>query len=314
MTEERAPRAAEPAPADGLEDAAARLFEEQVASWPLLAAGIAGLGQCRTRVLRLASSTLVLRHVPHRLQSTTARVDSRSIQARPCFLCLPSLPKEQRGLALGEDWVALCNPFPILDRHLTIVHRRHVPQRLAGRIESLLAFARALPRSFVIYNGPECGASAPDHLHFQACDRSLLPVAEAARVGEGPLLLDYPSRPLVLRGEEPAGLARRIERAIEELGAGSEPAREPLVNLAASWAEGGFTSYLFARRKHRPEAFHAGELLLSPAAIDLCGVLVAPRREDFESLTAERASAVFDEVMLGRSELSALIERMAGRT
>jgi hypothetical protein len=303
--------------AAGLAAAVEQLFAQQATAWPLLAQGLTGLARARTKLLRIGTASVALRQIPHRLQSTTARVDAASIGARPCFLCQRNLPPEQRGVAIGGDWVALCNPFPILERHLTIVRREHVPQRLAGRIAALLDLARALPGSFVIYNGPECGASAPDHLHFQAADRGLFPLEAETQHREG--LLDHPSRPIVLRDADPAALATRIERlmrtlaerapssaAAQEREAGS---REPLVNLAAFQADGRLTACVFARRKHRPAAFERGELLLSPAAIDLSGVLVAPREQDFERLGAELVASVFDEVMLGRQELAELLER-----
>jgi hypothetical protein len=292
---------------DGLARAVERLFAQQQAAWPLLARGLAGLAQARTKTLRIAEAQLALRHIPHRLQSTTARVDAASIGARPCFLCEQNLPLEQRGLALGEEWVALCNPFPILERHLTIVHRRHVPQRLAGRSAALLELARALPACFVIYNGPECGASAPDHMHFQAADRALFPIEADTQGRQG--LVDHPSRPIVLRGDSRDRLAARVDRVVAALGEMTGRKPEPLVNLAACEAQGQLTVFLFARHKHRPAAFERGELLLSPAAIDLSGVPVTPREQDYERLTAETLAAVFDEVMLGRSELSTLAAR-----
>jgi hypothetical protein len=288
------------------------LFGQQTTSWPLLATGLAGLERARTKTLRIGSHSIAIRHIPHRLQSTTARVDAASIGARPCFLCLHNLPPEQRGVAVGDEWVVLCNPFPILERHLTIVHREHVPQRLSRRIGALLALAQALPGAFVVYNGPECGASAPDHLHFQACDRSLFPIEADTRDREG--LVDHPSRPIVLRDESQAPLAARLERLIATLAERTARPGEPLVNLAAFQADGRSTVYVFVRRKHRPAAFERGELLLSPAAIDLCGVLVAPREEDYERLTAELAGAILDEVMLDRSELGAFAEHVGART
>ena len=291
----------------GLEDAVERLFTQQAAAWPLLGAGLSGLARARTRMLRVGSATVAIRHIPHRLQSTTARVDAASIAARPCFLCLRGLPPEQRGAAFGDEWLALCNPFPILERHLTVVHREHVPQRLAARIGALLGLAQALPRHFVIYNGAECGASAPDHLHFQACQRSLFPIEAETRDREG--LADHPARPIVLHDESPARLAERSERLVAALAEREGHGGEPLVNLAVWRAAGRFTACVFARRQHRPAVFERGELLLSPAAVDLCGVLVAPRAQDFERLTAETVTAILDEVMLGRAELQAVVER-----
>jgi hypothetical protein len=293
--------------AAGLAPAVERLFAEQAAAWPLLARGLRGLAEARTRTLRIGPATIALRHIPHRLQSTTARVDAASVGARPCFLCLDNLPPEQRGVAIGEEWVALCNPYPILDRHLTIVHRHHLPQRLAGRTAALLGLARELPGCFVIYNGPECGASAPDHLHFQAASRALFPIEADSEGREG--LLDHPARPVVLRDESPERLSARVDALVEALAAVTDHTAEPLVNLAAFSSNGRLTVCLFARRRHRPAAFERGELLLSPAAIDLSGVLVAPRAEDYERLTSEMALTVFDEVMLDRIRLGALAAR-----
>jgi hypothetical protein len=296
-----------------LAGAVERLFEQQRTSWPLLARGLAGLRQSRTRTLRIGPHSIAVRHIPHRLKSTTAPVDVASIGARPCFLCLQDLPPEQRGVAIGEEWVALCNPFPILERHLTIVHREHVPQRLSGRIGALLVLAQALPTSFLIYNGPECGASAPDHLHFQACDRSLFPIDADTRDREGPVV-EHPSRPIVLRDDSQERLAARLERLLLTLAERTPRPGEPLVNLAVFEADGRFTVYVFVRRRHRPGAFQRGELLLSPAAVDLCGVLVAPRAEDYERLTGELVAGILDEVLVDRSELRALAERSGART
>jgi hypothetical protein len=293
--------------AAGLAAAGEGLFAQQAAAWPLLAKGLAGLAHARTKTLRIGSASVAVRHIPHRLQSTTARVDAASIGARPCFLCLRHLPPEQRGVAVGEEWVALCNPFPILDRHLTIVHREHVPQRLAGRVAALRGLARALPACFVIYNGPECGASAPDHMHFQAADRTLFPIEVETRDREG--LVDHPSRPIVLRDESQDRLAARVDRLVAALAETTDRRGEPLLNLAAFQADGRFTVCVFVRRKHRPAAFERGELLVSPAAIDLSGVLVTPREQDYERLTGELASAILGEVMLDRSELGALAGR-----
>ncbi len=296
---------------DGLAPAVERLFAQQQASWPLLARGLAGLAQARTKMLQVGEATFALRHIPHRLRSTTARVDAASIEARPCFLCQQNLPGEQRGVAVGEEWVALCNPFPILAQHLTIVHRDHLPQRLAGRSAALLAMAQALPACFVIYNGPECGASAPDHLHFQAADRALFPIEAGTRGREG--LVDHPARPIVLRDDSADRLAARVDRLLLALAGRTGRSQEPLVNLAAFQAGGTLTVCLFARCRHRPAAFERGELLLSPAAIDLSGVPVAPREQDYERLTGEMVAEVFDEVMLGRSELLALVAQDGGR-
>src|SRR5205085_3274731 len=160
-----------------------QLFQRQSRTWPRLAKGIEGLKQAKTRPVRIDWFDVFIRHIPHRVASTTAAVDRASIAKRPCFLCEGNLDPEEEGIEFGADFTIYCNPFPIVDRHLTIVYRKHGLQRIANRFGDMLDLAAALPGYFVIYNGPECGASAPDHMHFQAGSRRLLPLsADVARL------------------------------------------------------------------------------------------------------------------------------------
>ena len=146
-----------------------RLLASQALAWPALARGLAGLRESKTRSERVFGRDVLLRHIPHRIKSTTAAVDAVSISQRKCFLCPGNLDPEEEGIPFEDGFTLYCNPFPILQRHLTIVHSDHTPQRISGQFAPFLKLARALPDSFVIYNGPACGASAPDHLHFQSC-------------------------------------------------------------------------------------------------------------------------------------------------
>jgi hypothetical protein len=285
--------------AEPLVGAVERLLAEQAHAWPLLANGLAGLARAHTTWLYLDHTRIAVRHIPHRMGSTTAKVDAASIQARRCFLCLAHLPPEQRGIPFADEWMVLCNPFPILDKHLTIVHREHRPQRIGGRIEALLSLAEALPGFFVLYNGPECGASAPDHLHFQAADRARLPVVEWADRSEQPRLVAGPVRLMALGGRDRRALALDVAALAEALADATAKQPEAMLNVAAYAADDGtLTVFVFPRAKHRPEAFHRGEILVSPASIDLSGVLVAPRAEDVAKLGPETVAALFDEVML----------------
>src|SRR5271154_7481539 len=152
------------------------LLRRQVLAWAQLARGIEGLVRAKTRLVRIDWFDVFIRHIPHRVVSTTASVDRDSVAKRPCFLCTGNLPAEETGVRFDEDFTIYCNPFPIVDCHLTIAHRKHVVQRIAKQFGTMLDFAAALPGYFVIYNGPECGASAPDHMHFQAGSRGLFPI------------------------------------------------------------------------------------------------------------------------------------------
>ncbi len=191
-----------------------QLFERQARNWPLLAKGIEGLAQARTRRVRVDWFEVLVRHIPHRVGSTTAAVDRESVARRPCFLCAANLPREEEGIAFGEEFTIYCNPFPIVKRHLTIAHRQHLPQRIAIHFGSMLDLAAALPGYFIIYNGPECGASAPDHLHFQAGSRAVFPIEKDTARLNGATVPNYARNVLLFRGRERSALIDRMDRAI----------------------------------------------------------------------------------------------------
>jgi hypothetical protein len=287
-----------------------QLLERQSRAWPQLAKGIEGLARAATRSVRIDWYEVYLRHVPHRIVSTTAQIDRASIAKRPCFLCAENLPPEEEGLPFGADFMIYCNPFPIVDRHLTIAHRTHRPQCIAGRLGNMLDLAAALPGYFVIYNGPECGASAPDHLHFQAGSRKLLPIENDTRGKTGTTVPNYGRNVFMFREREKAASIARMDRSIELLAriTGRQP--EPMVNLAAFYDNREWTSFLFPRGKHRPEVFHTGELTISPAAIDLCGILPLPLAKDFEKITGEDIAAIFREVTLPQDQFREVAERL----
>ena len=267
-----------------------RLFEEQLRSWPLLARGTASLQEAEIRDVTINGYTVQLRHLPHRIVSTTAAVDRDSVAKRPCFLCTSNLPPEEKGLVFNSELTIYCNPFPILDRHMTIVHREHRPQRIAGQIANIVALANALPGYFVIYNGPECGASAPDHLHFQACLAKDVPIFRDVDQAVGDTIPNYGRRVILRRNRD----RERLINELSDLIPAQEP--EPLLNLAVFRKSDDIVAALFPRRKHRPAVFYSGELTVSPATIDLCGVFVVPVKKDFARLGAEDVRNIYEEV------------------
>jgi hypothetical protein len=288
----------------GLVSGVERLIETQSIAWPLLTRGIEGLHNSQTRRVQIEWYEVLVRHIPHRIGSTTAAVDPISVQKRPCFLCRANLPPEERGLPLDTEFTAYCNPFPILDRHLTIVHNDHRPQAIGGHGRSLLRLAENLPGYFLIYNGPECGASAPDHLHFQACSRAVFPIEKHAQGIQGLTIPDYGRRVFLLRDADPVKLSARLEKLVSILAnetlatlRDAEP-REPMLNIAAYYDAPQWTVFVFPRGKHRPRVYETGELTVSPATIDLCGVFVVPLLKDFERITGPDIERIFEEVTL----------------
>lgn len=288
------------------------LFHQQLESWRALRKGVEALARAKTRAVRVDGFEVLLRHIPHRMASTTAAVDHASVSRRRCFLCAENLDPEEEGLPLGTNFTVYCNPFPIVDRHLTIVHRQHRPQRLAGQVAELLDIARALTGTFIVYNGPECGASAPDHLHFQAGSRALPIETDGAEVA-GPTIPGYVRHVVVFKGVDRFDLVDRVDRVLALLSSLTGRSPEPMINIAAWYDPGtGWTLNLFPRGKHRPRAFETGELIASPAAIDLCGVFVLPREEDFERVSGAEIAAVYREVTLPDDLFEQLLTEMEG--
>jgi hypothetical protein len=274
------------------------LYQRQIKTWPRLAKGVEGLKHAETRPVEIDWFDVCVRHIPHRVTSTTAAVDRDSVAKRPCFLCSANLDPEEEGIPFGSDFVIYCNPFPIVDRHLTIVHRKHGAQRIANQAGNMLDVAAALPGYFVIYNGPECGASAPDHMHFQGGTRSLFPIEKETANLPGIAVLNYARSVLLFRHADRSALINRIDRAIQLLAERTGKSPEPLINIACFYQSDQWTVYLFPRSKHRPAVFYSGELTVSPASIDLCGIFVVPFAKDFERITGDMVASIFREVTL----------------
>ena len=308
------------------------LIEQQRATWPLLADGINALRAIETKRVPVAESEVIIQHNPKRIRSTAAAVDKTAIEKRPCFLCAENLPAEEKGLAYGAHLGIFCNPFPVLNKHLTIVHRRHVEQTIHGNFELLLELAADLgPDYFALYNGPQCGASAPDHLHFQACSREVLPIEQdlRAEITSDPAHCDVcEAQPrdlfelftlagcgrsvIVLRGNDAQEVALWFYRIVGEMPR-PEGHIEPMMNVICTYEKGIYTTFLFPRAKHRPASFFAeGEarLIVSPGAIDMAGVIVTPRPEDFNRLDGAQVEAVFAEVSLDDERVNEMLEQL----
>jgi hypothetical protein len=319
-------------PSDGrsLASKVAALIEHQRKHWPMLREGYESFRAIETKRLRIQDAEVVVQHNPRRIKSSAAQVDIASIASRPCFLCPENLPPEERALVIG-NLVLLCNPYPVLDHHLSIVDRQHGRQRIDGNVGSLLGLARELgPEYFALYNGPECGASAPDHLHFQACSSALLPISEhlfnngqvfsgGSSMGEEDAesfelytLGGCGRTTVVLRGGNPRELEKWLYRFIDEIRRQTGK-QEPLLNIICCYSSGIWTIYVFPRARHRPSCFYADgpeRLLVSPGAIDMAGVVVVPEREHFERIDAEQLGRIYHEVSYNEAITNDIVDWM----
>ena len=298
------------------------LFAQQRETWPLLRDGEAALGGLQKKTLTSGGESVVVQVNPARRRSTQAKTDAKSVAARACFLCPENMPAEERGMAF-EDLVVMPNPFPVLPLHTTIAGREHLPQRIGGRVEMMLRLAEAIgPDLAVLYNGPRCGASAPDHFHFQAARADAIPILAQLPTRNGThsiiALSSFGRNMLICDGVALADVGEDIERAIKALRqiepAVAEPVDEPMLNLISHFREGRFTAVLFPRAAHRPACyFKTGDeqLLISPAVLEMCGILVTTEPEHFARVDAELARGIFEEVSVDASSFSELVCRIS---
>jgi ATP adenylyltransferase/5',5'''-P-1,P-4-tetraphosphate phosphorylase II len=272
-------------------------FSRQLSQWPTAAARFKALNDVATKQLSVDGFTLRVQFNPSRIVSSAANVTAGAIAARPCFLCAANRPAEQHGIDLGDATI-LVNPFPILPFHLTIVGNSHAPQLIAGH-ESLMArLALKLNRSVVFYNGPRCGASAPDHFHFQAVGLDSLPLIDAVNRRQplpfGVIVFDATA-------DEAASRLQQVMSALPR----SEGDTESPVNILA-YAIGDKARFIvIPRRRHRPDFYGSGDdqMLVSPASIDLAGVMVNVRPTDFNRFDVDTVSAIYSQLCYPQSQL-----------
>lgn len=297
------------------------LISEQLSLWELPRKNYAALGQVRMKEFWVGSSTYRVQFNPARILSSAAKVDAHSIQTRKCFLCPANLPAEQKGIAFDNRYQLLVNPYPIFPKHLTIPDLNHTDQRIYGRFTDMLHLAEAAGEYVIFYNGPKCGASAPDHAHFQAGNKGFLPIErewttyqkENIVTTDGATLWflhDNPRTTFIIEATEKQAandlfslFYDRMRRAPGE--------EEPMMNLVV-WKENArWIICLFPRSKHRPACYAAeGErnLLISPASVDMGGVFITPLEKDFDRITAASISEILEEVCLSPDDSEQLIQ------
>ena len=315
-------------------------FESELNSWEAARQRYNDLQtQVQKRELPFGDSSLTVQWNPARIVSTAAQIDKASIAARPCFLCDENRPKEQHALMIRHHYQVLINPFPILPHHFTIPTRRHKPQNIWEHFGTMRHLAWTLPHHIVFYNGPLCGASCPDHMHLQAGSRGVVPIerdwelyenrleklypltgsgtqemAEAGNTSQRCglfLLKSYACPVFVIRSlpeEKDSLLCQRLYQALPV----SEGESEPRMNVIC-WRQPGDESrsdeiitLVFPRKKHRPNCY-SEELMVSPGALDMGGLFITPREEDFHKLTPEWAVEILKEVSMTEEELKTVI-------
>lgn len=296
------------------------LWDAQANAWPMMTKGVEHLANAAVREVEHGGLRCRLQFNPGRVVSAAAKVDAKSIAARPCFLCESNRPGEQRGVDAGDGYVFLCNPMPIFNPHFTVPTLEHQPQRIETCLPKMLELAERLSGRFtVFYNGPKCGASAPDHVHLQASPLGATPfeeqlIADAPGFVDGGEVSDVsvgltaePGPPaLVIAGADRVAVQIRANQVIAKLAELFPAEPEPMMNALALHTDGKLFVVLFPRASHRPSNFgtEAGQVLVSPGLVDMLGLLITPRREDFDGLDGEEVAKIYEEVSRGREELT----------
>lgn len=301
----------------------------------------------QARRLSLNDYELTVQFNPRRIVSTAAKLDKKNLKRRPCFLCDRNRPVEQIDFPVEGHYHLLVNPFPILPFHLTIPTRRHQPQLLSSLLGALNRMAWHLPDFLLFYNGGRCGASAPDHAHLQAGARGLVPLERDWKFFESRLEKIYPKTSsdesellekgykslstglyrlhgyacpaFVLLGGQADGDYYLFNKLLSVLPV-EKGQNEPDINLLA-WRQSGrpadgddsVVMVLFPRKKHRPDCYYADErsrLVISPGALDMGGLIITPRQEDFERLTPKQAASILREVSLSDSQVDQIAKKL----
>lgn len=310
--------------ADIMEDSSiSRFFNRQLEVWTDARHRFRDLKHVETRQF---SDQLKLQWNPARIVSTGAKIDKKTLGERPCFLCDKNRPKEQMSKQINEKFHLLVNPFPILPVHFTIPARKHQPQLIYKNYGEMHRFISLHSDLMVFYNGPKCGASAPDHLHFQAGTNGILPLQtnwqRLSRNLTDIISLNDEEKISVVRdfivpafviisksAESDEALFRRLYKAMPQRG----DETEPMMNII-SWRKGEeFISVVIPREKHRPEAYFAegdAQFVVSPGALDMSGLIITPREEDFRKLTEEKALSLLQECGVSEEKMNAIIAKL----
>ena len=302
-----------------LNDIVSSLFHEQVSNWELARVNYEGLNTVRTKSFSFGDFAMNVQFNPARIVSSGAKMDAKTIAARKCFLCTENLPAEQKGVDAG-NYTILVNPFPIFPQHFTIPRKEHIDQQIKPYFAEMLELAEALDDYAVFYNGPRCGASAPDHMHFQAGTKDFLPVitdykrmkpTHATIIDEGMnyqlyQLNDYCRTVYCIESDSIESAQSLFENLYTKwqvlpdlsLILSKEEGIEPMMNIVCSFEDGIWYTFLFPRKAFRPWQFTAeGEkqLMVSPATVELSGIFITPIESHFDRITKDDVISILEQ-------------------
>lgn len=299
-------------------------FDRQLSQWPEVAERYSALGRARWRDITVAGVPYRLQFNPARIVSSSAKVDAKTISERRCFLCDDNTPEEQASIDVAGKYSLRVNPYPIFSRHFTVSSHRHEPQAISGRIADMLAIAEDLEGYTVFYNGPCCGASAPDHMHFQVAQSGAMPrEADIADYAVQPLVRmagatmsivgGLPFSAFLIASTDGSVAVQLFDELLAALPT-AEDETEPKVNILCWHKALQWQMLVVPRRCHRPSCYYAEvghRMLISPASVDVAGLMIMPIADDFERITAADIETILGEVCFDESQIDKIVKRIS---
>ncbi len=301
---------------------------DQLSRWPLACDNFRALKNVQVREVEVGGLKVKLQFNPARMISSAAKLSREEIAARRCFLCRENRPAEQIMLKFdgrkGKKYHILVNPYPIFPDHLVIAMNRHTDQSISKRYVDMLDLARKYDGFTFFYNGPKSGASAPDHHHFQAAPKGLIPLQDDVEKNEAlryltseqdAVLYHYPKFTtgiFVIRSETAKSAAKLFYRLLDCADM-PEGEKEPLFNLFTYWQDGEFRSIVVFRSRHRSHHYFSDgpdHLTMSPGCADMGGVFIVPVEEEYHKITEELLTEMVNEVSITADEETAIINRL----
>ena len=293
------------------------LHKEQITAFPLAQKNFKALDEVMYRRIAFHGFNIDLQYNPARIISTNAKTDKNSLAKRPCFLCRKNMPEEQHGISYPGDYHIYINPFPIFRNHFTVPADIHTPQRIAGRFKDLLSLAKEFSEYTVFYNGPSSGASAPDHFHFQIVPQGIMPLEKD--VHEKRLLENiynsdsctinriqhYLREVIVMESNDRTILEKGFDLLYDIIGKTVAFEFEPQMNILSWYKESKWTVCIFPRKRWRPRQFFLEgdeKIMFSPGCVDMAGLIIAPRKEDYDIYSPELLEDLFHQVSVTREE------------
>ncbi len=300
------------------------LYKDQLKDWSLFADNRKGLNNAKLRTFSFDGFDIDIQYNPKRITSSAAKVDAKTILERKCFLCKANRPDVQTEVMWGDNYEILVNPFPIFKEHFTISNVSHIDQQIETEFVNFISLSKDLPETVLFYNAPKCGASAPDHLHFQAGNLDFLPIEKnwkTIKTKYGKNIKGYDGvevmavddtlrRYIVLEGGNKEALNKvfqKIHKFSEEL----ENGEAPMLNLLSYFADGKHRVFVFIRGLHRPWQFSAKgdeNILLSPASVDMGGAMITPLEKDFNKITKKDITDIFHQISVSKENFNKLLK------